>query len=258
MNMKRLAAAFAAMLTLTTTLAAANDGKRVPFSGIIDMPGNYVLQSDLRSPSNDRAAITITASDVTVDLNGLSLTGAGGKLGVGIRIDGARGVRVSNGIISNSAFGVIVMNSSNVVLTNLQISGEGLPVVSPPPETGVMIVQSTNVVVEHNSIYNTGLGIFVRGGMSSENRIAHNTLSAGTNGILGICYNPADNDANGPIGDLVYGNSISGFGVGIQASAASRYNVFKGNTVFFSGSTAVELLNDTNMDMDNTKVDLVP
>ena len=166
MNMKRLAAAFAAMLTLTTTLAAANDGKRVPFSGIIDMPGNYVLQSDLRSPSNDRAAITITASDVTVDLNGLSLTGAGGKLGVGIRIDGARGVRVSNGIISNSAFGVIVMNSSNVVLTNLQISGQGLPVVSPPPETGVMIVQSTNVVVEHNSIYNTGLGIFVRGGMS--------------------------------------------------------------------------------------------
>ncbi|MDA0207264.1 MAG: right-handed parallel beta-helix repeat-containing protein [Acidobacteria bacterium] len=258
MNMKRLVMACAAILTLTTTLAAANDGKRVPFSGIIDSPGNYVLQSDLRSLNNDRAAITITANDVTVDLNGLSLTGAGGKLGVGIMINGAQGVRVSNGMISKSAFGVIVMNSSNVALTNLQIRGEGLPIVSLPPETGVMIVQSTNVVVEQNSIHNTGLGIFVRGGMSTGNRIANNTLTAGTNGVLGICYNPTAADANGPVGDLVYGNSISGFGVGIQASTMSRYNVFKGNTIFFNGSSAMELLNDTNMDMDNTKVDLAP
>ncbi len=258
MKMKRLAVACAAILTLTTALAAAPDGRPVPGTGMIDMPGTYVLQSDRRAFTNDRAAITITASDVTLDLNGQALTGPGGKLGVGIRITGARGVRVSNGIISNTAFGVIVMNSANVVLTNLLIRGEGLPVTSPPPETGVMIVQSRNVVVEHNSIYNAGLGIFVRGGMSSGNRIANNTLSAATNGIFGICYNPADGDANGPVGDLVYGNSISGFGVGIQASATSRYNVFKENTVFFNGSMAVELLNDTNMDMDNTKVDLQP
>lgn len=258
MTMKTITAACAAILTITTALAAAPDGRPVPGTGVIDMPGTYVLQGDRRSLANDRAAITITASDVTLDLNGFALAGAGGKIGVGIRINGARGVRVSNGLISNSAFGVIVMNSANVVLNNLQIRGEGLPIVAPPPETGIMIVQSKNVVVEHNSIYNTGLGIFVRGGMSSGNRIANNTLSAGTNGALGICYNPADNDANGPVGDLVYGNSISGFGVGIQASATSRYNVFKANAIFFGGSTAVELLNATNMDMDNTKVDLVP
>ena len=258
MNMNRLVVACTAILAFGTNLTADPGGRRVPFSGVIDSPGTYVLESDLRSFTNDRAAITITASDVTVDLNGLALTGGGGKRGVGIRISGARGVRVTNGLISNTAFGVIVMNSANVVLTNLQIRGEGLPVTAPPPETGVMIVQSKNVVVEHNSIYNTGLGIFVRGGMSSGNRIANNTLSAGTNGILGICYNPADGDPNGPTGDLVYGNTISGFGVGIQASATSRYNVFKGNAVFFQGSMAVELLNNTNMDMDNTKVDLVP
>ncbi len=227
MTMKTIAAACAAMLTIATALTAAPDGRPVPGTGIIDMPGTYVLQSDRRSLTNERAAITITASDVTLDLNGFAITGAGGKLGVGVRINGARGVRVSNGMISNSAFGVIVMNSASVVLTNLQIRGEGLPIVAPPPETGIMIVQSKNVVVENNSIYNTGLGIFVRGGMSSGNRIAHNTITAGTNGALGICYNPADNDANGPVGDLVYGNSVSGFGVGIQASATSRYNVFK-------------------------------
>jgi hypothetical protein len=256
--MTTTSAAMAAMLTLAGALFGAQDGRPVPGTGIIDMPGNYVLQGDRRSFSNERAALQILSNDVTLDLNGFSLNGPGGKMGVGLRINGARGVRVMNGIISNQAFGVMVNNSSNVMITGLLIRGEGLPILSAPPETAIMIVQSRNVVVEHNAIYNTGLGIFVRGGMSGGNRIAHNTLSAGTNGALGICYNPADTDPKGPSGDLVYGNSISGFGTGIQASATSTYNVFKGNTIFFTGGTAVELLNPMNMDMDNTKVDLVP
>jgi hypothetical protein len=60
------------------------------------------------------------------------------------------------------------------------------------------------------------------------------------------------------VGDLIYGNTISGFPTGIQASAMSRYNVFKRNTVFYTTGMAVELLNATNMDIDNTEVDLVP
>jgi parallel beta-helix repeat protein len=258
MNKMTGAAALAAALTMGGALMGATDGRPVPGTGIIDMPGTYVLQSDRRSFSNERPAIDIRSDDVTLDLNGFGISGRGGKLGVGIRIMGARGVKVMNGLIANTAFGVIVMNSGNVVLSGLQIRGEGLPVVAPPPETGIMIVQSRNVVVENNAIYNTGLGIFVRGGMSGGNRIANNTVTAGTNGVLGICYNPADNDPNGPAGDLVLGNVVSGFGTGIQASATSRYTVFKENTIFYTTGTAVELMNMTNMDMNNTKVDLIP
>jgi len=239
--------------TMMCGLAMAGDDARpVPGSGLIDSPGNYVLQGDRRSVSTSRAAIEITASDVTLDLNGTMISGPGGKLGVGVRIMGASGVQVKNGLISNLAFGVIVMNSRNVVLKDLQIRGEGLPIVALPPETAIMIVQSRNVVVEDNAIYNTGLGIFVRGGMSGGNRIANNTLTAGMNGALGICYNPADNDPMGPRGDLVYGNLVSGFGTGIQASSMSMANVFKANTIFYRGGKAVELMNDTNMEMDNT------
>lgn len=250
----RIMKAGALALVCLLPLMAQKDGKPVPGSGLIDQPGNYVLQGD-RSSSAGRAAVLITASNVTLDLNGMTVSGPGGKSGVGVEIRRANGVKVRNGHILNTAFGVIVMASNNVVLEELQIRGEGLTVTAPPPETGIMIVQSKNVVVERNSIFNTGLGIFVRGGQSGGNRIAHNTLTAGTNGILGICYNPADNDPQGPKGDLVYGNVIHGFGLGVQASMTSQYTQFIGNTIFFR-SQAFDLQNATNMAKENVEVSL--
>ncbi len=141
-------------------------------------------------------------------------------------------------------------------IEGLQIRSEGLVVTAPPPEVGVMIAQSRNVVVENNGIYNTGLGVFVRGGMSWGNRIAGNTITAGTNGILGICYNPTDSDPRGPRGDLIYGNHITGFATGVQASMTSESNLFKGNFIWYTTGMAVELLNATNMDMENFKARL--
>lgn len=246
-------AAFAAVM-ICGLAVAGEDARPVPGNGVIDTPGNYILQGDRRSFSTSRAAIEITANDVTVDLNGTMIAGPGGKTGVGVRILGVSGVQVMNGSFSNLAFGVVVMNSRNVVVKNLRIRAEGLPIVALPPETGIMIVQSRNVVVEDNAIYNVGLGIFVRGSMSTGNRIANNTLTAGTNGVLGICYNPADDDPMGPVGDLVTGNAVSGFSTGIQIKAVAKANVVKGNTIFYRGGTAVDLLSTTSMDLDNTKV----
>jgi parallel beta-helix repeat protein len=111
--------------------------------------------------------------------------------------------------------------------------GEGPAVTAPPPETGIMIVQSKNVVVTRNSIFNTGLGIFVRGGGSSGNRIEGNTVTGGSNALLGVCYNPAPGDPMGPRGDLFRANLISGFGVGIQMSPSSMANVTQENTIVF-------------------------
>ena len=252
--MKNWTRAAMAAIVMCGLAVAKDDERPVPGNGVIDSPGNYVLQGERRSYSTTRAAIEITASDVSLDLNGTMVSGPGGKMGVGIRIMNASGVRVTNGLLSNLAFGVIVMNSRNVVVKDLQIRGEGLPIVALPPEVGIMIVQSRNVVVEDNAIYNTGLGVFVRGGMSTGNRIANNTITAGTNGALGICYNPADDDPMGPRGDLITGNLISGFSTGVQLKAVAMANVVKGNTIFYRGGMAVEVLNATNLEMDNTKV----
>ena len=168
-------------------------------------------------------------------------------------IHGARGVKVSGGLIRDFAFGVVVENSANVVLKDLLIRAQGLVVTAPPPETGIMIVQASNVVIQdnaihNNAIHNLGLGIFVRGGRSRGNRIAGNTLTAGTNGVLGICYNPAPGDPNGPRGDLVDGNLVSGFATSIVFSDLSAANITRGNTLVFNDA-AFQSPNPSNQDI---------
>ena len=85
--------------------------------------------------------------------------------------------------------------------------------------------------------------------------MGNNTITANTNGAIGVCYNPAGDDPEGPRGDLVHNNLITGFGTGITASATSRYNVFRENTIAYL-TQALDLMNDTNQDVDNITVPL--
>ena len=251
MKLRVLAACCVAALTV---LPLAAESKDVPTSGVISESGSYVLQDARMSSDTSSPAIMIMANDVTLDLNGECLKGPGGKSGVGVMIQGASGVVVMNGFISNMAFGVIVDSSHGVRLSKLQIRAQGLPVAALPPETGIMLVESSNVVVEDNSIYNTGLGIFVRGGMSKGNTIRKNTVTGGTNGLLGICFNPADNDPKGAGANVVTENYIANFATGIQASGVSRFNVFKGNFILFTTGTAIERKDPINFAEDNSVV----
>ncbi len=228
---------------------------RIVLQGTIDQPGSYVLPSDMTVAPNRGAGILVTASGVDLDLGGHNIAGPGGIQGTGIHVRGAAGVSIRNGKFANLAFGVVVENSSNVNVIGNQFRGEGLAPAAPPPETAVMIVQSRNVVVDNNQIYSTGLGIFVRGGRSWGNRISNNTITAGMGlAALGICYNPAPGDALGPRGDLIYGNSITGFGTAIQMNSTSAANLIKGNYLFFI-KMAIESP-DANGDIDNVKIKL--
>jgi Periplasmic copper-binding protein (NosD) len=249
-----LVLAVAAVVPCLTAQSQMPRSLQVNFSGttVIDEPGAYIMPRDMDIP-NDRVAIDITASGVTLDLGGRSLRGPGGKLGTGIRINNAQGVRIYNGRISNFAFNVTVANSANVVIKDLQITGQGLVITAPPPEVGIMIVQSRGVTVENNSLYNVGLGIFVRGGMSFGNRIAHNIVTAGMNGIIGICYNPAPGDPTGPRGDLLYANHVTGYATGIQMATSAPANVLQNNFVAHRGK-GIENLNTTNVVEGNTQI----
>jgi parallel beta-helix repeat protein len=240
---------------LSFSLMAQGQGVRVVSgTGMIDTPGNYVLVNDATQRSHG-SAILITANNVYLDLNGNTVLGPGGKNGVGIRIRGVNGVKVTNGYIVNHAFGVIVENSNDVTLANLQIRGEGLVVTAPPPETAIMVMQSRGVVIRNNTIYNTGLGVFVRGGRSGGNMITGNTITGGMNAILGICYNPTDNDPNGPRGDLISDNLISGFNIGLQFSDRSAYNIARGNTIVYR-SMASDIRNNTNREVGTESAQL--
>ena len=232
--------------------------KSIDRTTVIDEAGSYVLVTDLSLSSNSTAdaAIMITASGVTLDLNGHQITGPGGLQGVGVLIDGAESVTVRNGHIANMFIGVRVAGSSNVKLNDLHIRGLDIGVSAPPPEIGVMIAQSRNVEVEDLNISKTGLGIFVRGGQSTGNRIANNTISAGDNGVFAICYNPTGDDTEGPRGDVISGNLLSGFIVGINLVPTAGYNVIRDNTIAYK-SSAWESPNTTNVFDGNVEMALL-
>jgi nitrous oxidase accessory protein NosD len=145
------------------------------------------------------------------------------------------------------------MNSNSVVLEGLRVSARGLPVPAPPPEVGIMIVNSKAVTVKHNTIFSVGLGIFVRGPGSMGNHIYENTVTATTNGLLGICYNPAPGASGGPRGDTVTRNAISGFGTAIQVNAGGP-NIFRDNTLFYTMQAFELAMGSLATDTGNTKV----
>jgi hypothetical protein len=242
----------AALIALPALLAQP---RRIVLQGTIDQPGSYILPNDLTVAPGRGPGILVTASGVDLDLAGNNITGPGGIQGTGVMVRGAAGVTIRNGKFSQLAFGVVVDNSANVSVIGNHFRGEGLAPAAPPPETAVMIVQSRGVVVDSNLIYRAGLGIFVRGGRSGGNRISNNTIASGPGvAALGICYNPAPGDPDGPRGDLIQGNVITGYGISIQMSPTSVANIIKGNSLFF-----VNMAVDSpaaNMDMDNSKVKL--
>ena len=163
-----LAAVIGGLLAASPLAAQTLGRKSISAPTVIDEAGSYVLVRDLTLSSNSTAdaAIKITASGVTVDLNGHQITGPGGLMGVGVLIEGAKSVTVRNGHIADMFIGVRVAGSSNVKLNDLNIRGLDIGVSAPPPEIGVMIAQSRNVEVEDVNISDVGLGVFVRGGMS--------------------------------------------------------------------------------------------
>jgi len=218
---------------------------------VIDKPGKYVLRNDIHAAD---LAILIRADQVTLDLDGHALFGPGGK-GVGIRVEDASSVAVRDGSIGWFGTGVEVLRSRNVSLKHLRIVGEDRGGTPPNVEIGVMIVNSRGVVVQDNAIVDTFLGVFVRGGGSAGNRIAGNVLTAGQNGAIGICYNPAMNEgAAGPRGDLVYGNHIARFQTGISLSAESVANIIRANDIAYLMQALSEASPGTNVLAENVSV----
>ena len=246
---------FALPLLAASLMAQPSGLRSIGSPTTIDQPGSYILTSDLFVPSSVGAGITITASDVSLDLNGRTITAPGNLTGAGVRILNVQNVTVKNGFIVNALMGAVVMNSTNVRLEGLSIRSTGLPPSAPPPEIGIMLVQTRNAVVKDNMIFNAALGIFVRGSRSFGNRIEGNTITGTTAGAFGICYNPADGDTGAPKGDLVTGNLIRGYPAAIQISSRADYNVIIGNTLLY---TDVGLINEnaTNVAKDNTMLKL--
>lgn len=251
------------LLAVSTALAGNDEqeqrkgDRRIEQPTTITEPGSYVLGRNL-SVSDGTTAIVIHADNVTLNLNGYSLTGSGNARGTGVLVEGVRGARVTNGLVTDFGIGVQIVDSNNVKVDGLQIAGQDLGGTPPNVEIGVMLLNSRGVEVSKNVVSRTFLGIFVRGGGSGANTIRDNTLAAGDHGALGICYNPAPGANDGPQGDLVYNNLISRFGKGLQTSTQSRSNIFMDNFIAYSAQAIDERTANSNVFEGNTLTQLVP
>jgi hypothetical protein len=199
----------------------------------ITRSGVYRLQDDVDVRNGD--GIVITASNVTLNLNGHSVTTRAGGTGRGVAVLNATGVSVRNGKIGGFNANVMINGSTNVVAESLQITGLGLAPNNGPSEIGVLIINGRASSIKDNVISSVNLGVFVRGAGSTGNRIFENILVGGANpanNLLGICYNPAAGaGTEGPRGDNIYNNVITRFGYAIAVSSGSISNIFNENNL---------------------------
>lgn len=100
---------------------------RTPISSIpftISQPGSYYLTQNLSGTSG----ITISASNVHIDLNGNALSGTAGNTVAGIGYSGTiSNITITNGFITNwGKEGINLSASSAVSLSDIVVSGNGL------------------------------------------------------------------------------------------------------------------------------------
>lgn len=226
---------------------------------IITEPGFYRVTEDFTVPEGD--GIVIQCNHVTLNLNGHTITGPGNKLGRGLVLDGSNGSVVRNGRVQQFGIGVALLGSNDNVVRQVDIVG-GDEFADPPngipPQIGILLVNSAENSITGNDLSLINLGVFVRGAGSYENRIRKNEIEGGMNGLLGICYNPAEGEGPaGPHDDDLRNNLLNRFGVGIQFSAESAENRFARNTVYYF-SSPWEDFNGSNSFVHNTTMLITP
>jgi len=225
---------------------------------VIDSPGQYQLSGDLECLVGvppplfcDKAAITITASNVHLDGQGFTLTGFQGD-GIGIQIT-SRNVHVENITVEQFDVGIDIKDGGSNHLNGVNLTfntghfcggGTGLRItnsndnqlinstISINENWGVRILSSNRNQINHNVIvnnrsrpgFNTGNIDLLS---SNENRIINNDLSQG--GLIGV--RAQDSSGNLILGNVLNDTGVSsGFGTAILLSSSTD-NVIQGNLI---------------------------
>ena len=226
----------------------------------INAPGVYVLQRNISVASGD--GILITATGVTLDLNGRTVSTSAPGTGRGIAVTGAKGVVVKNGKVGPFAMNVFGNTIENCTFDGLQIVGNGLAPSGGPVEMGFALIAARGTVVSNSTVTSCNLGLIIRGGASGGNKIFNNSFvgsPTAANNLLGLCWNPLAGGAStdpGPVGDLVYNNHISQYNTGMSASAGSKNIVFRENVVsyFTAGFSAPTFATASNNNVDSDNI----
>ncbi len=144
----------------------------------ITQPGSYYLIADVVSTQAGEIGILVDSNEVSIDLLGFTLRGAGGNGGAGIEIDpGYKNISIRNGRIRGwGVRGIETGQATHVVVQNVQVSENGsigIHLGGSSMVTGCLVWQNTGEAgirvsgnksyVDGNVCLDNGRGIYVTG-----------------------------------------------------------------------------------------------
>jgi len=256
-----------ALLLLASTTAARAETTNCIVIGLpttINAPGIYCLNGSHNLAGN---ALWIAADHVVVDLNGHTIQGSGG--GVGIQSSSENHITLRNGTVRNFGHGIalgaagtgdgnvvedmrvlhnadvgISVSGRGAVVRNNQLIGNGGST-GPGARFGIAVT-GPGSIVKDNEVVDTGLGapgevvgirVFLGSGSVVERNVISNSAQAGSS--------PTAIKSLKSVGTAVVGNRINGYNGGIQFSGSGVYmdNTVGGATTPFFGGTAAGATN---------------
>lgn len=233
---------------------------------------NTTLTADVGPCSS--GGLVVGASNVTLDLNGHTVSGdpASTGDGVGILVQGKRGVVVKNGTVRDFDTGVLLRRTQSKPTTHsqlldLHVVGNGLPQPSPAHlgngiallgandnlvqgntvsrniASGISIEEATGNTIRSNEVVENGVvdqqNCLVRGGvgirlltLASGNTVSGNDVLRNTSAGVNLSFDDTDNLIEH---NVIEGNHLNG----LRTSANSDRNLVRNNAVNNNGFRTV-------------------
>ncbi|HVC37822.1 MAG TPA: hypothetical protein VNF46_05415 [Gammaproteobacteria bacterium] len=250
-----------AMLATSIQAETINCTPITALPATITAQGIYCLTHKLGTSQTSGAAITITANNVTLDLNGWKVDGGSAGAGTGATgiYSSAANVTVKNGIVRGFYFG-IELDGSGAVVQDMQANQN--------TRLGIYVT-GLGALVEHNQVVNTGgttsaANVDARGieADGSDSTVSNNMVSGltatgtaseygvvtlGANGTIrnNVVSNTALPTGGGTsdgiynLGSIALNNTVSNFVTGIfNSGGIYAYNTANNCTTSYSGGTA--------------------
>jgi parallel beta-helix repeat protein len=221
---------------------------------------SYRLTGSLTVPASTNG-INVTANNVTIDMNGFSITGPGSTSGVvnGVSASGIADVTVENGTITGLGLAIVLGTSGIVRNVHADANGFGIYVGDNSVVEGCTANNSTTTygiacssgcsISGNTANGNANEGIFCSvSGCQITGNTANGNIGVGINCASGACVISGNTVLGNPTlgigcfgsGCLISSNSVANGALGIEASDTTTgysNNVLKNTANFSSGKS---------------------
>ena len=214
---RQLIAVLAGLVFIPALAPAVTTITSLPYD--ITVPGAYELQSNLTVNGSD--AIDVLASDVTINLNGFTITQTAVGADSGVFAPNAINLTVLNGTFSGFEYGLYV--NSQTVAQDLQLYNMRVGVYINGDNCQVMgcVMVGTGPAANGFGVYVNGSGVLVK-----DNQVTQFNTGIGSNSVSGSAFNH---------------NYVAGSTTGLQLNSNDCYqgNVVTNCTTLFVGGISV-------------------